>query len=174
MASEPDKTVKLWMSRIRSAKKAQEDWETQYEVARCRAYWCGFQREDPGGSEGERKSVVNRILPTVRARIPSLYFYHPFARIMASPAKADTPAATVDDKAKLLQDTANALIRDPRCGLKEQTLLALKEAHWAFGCIEVGYSADFIDNPGLKDQAPPLKEEEETEGAQQPYQKVIR
>lgn len=178
MASEPDKTVKLWMKRIHSAKNAQEDWETQYEVARCRAYWCGFQREDDvKDGSGERKSQVNRILPTVRARIPSLYFYHPFARVMASPAKADTPAETVDDKAQLIQDTANALVRDPRCGLKEQTLIALKEAHWAFGCIEVGYSADFIDNPALKDAAPPLKEKEDTEGVDKGAEgpeKVIR
>jgi hypothetical protein len=161
---EPEKVVKLWMKRIRAADKARQQWEDLYEVVRCREYWAGIQRDDPVDSAGDRKAQVNRIMPTIRARIPSLYFYYPFARIVASPAKSDTQAETVDDKAQLIQDTANALLRDPRCGLKEQTLIALKEAHWAFGCIEVGYSADFIDNPALKDAAPPLKEDERTEG----------
>ena len=172
MASEPDKTVKLWMGRVKAAQKAQEEWESQYEVPRCRQYWCGIQRDDPTTASGERRAQVNLILPTIRARIPGLYFYYPYARVQASPAKSDTPGETVDQKAQLLQDTANALVRDPKCGLKDQTLLALKEAHWAFGCVEVGYSAEFADNPSLKDAAPPLKEEETTEGVQA-YRKVV-
>lgn len=162
---EPDKTVKLWMKRVKAAEKSREEWEKRYEVVRCREYWAGDQRDDAVDG-GERKMQINRILPYVRARIPSLYFYYPFARVSASPAKSDTPQETVDDKAQLIQDTANALVRDPKAGLKEQTLLALKESHWAFGCIEVGYSADFIDNPALKEEAPPLKEDERTEGVE--------
>jgi hypothetical protein len=169
---EPDKTVKLWMNRIRAADKAREEWENRYEIVRCREYWAGIQRDEEKDEGGNRRAQVNLIAPTIRARIPSLYFYYPFARVVASPAKSDTMGATVDDKAQLLQDTANSLLRDPRCGLKMQTLLALKEAHWAFGCIEVGYSADFIDNPSLKQAAPPLKEDENTEGVE-PYKKVI-
>ena len=164
--SEPDKEVKLWMGRVRSAQKAQEEWEKLYDVPLCRQYWTGVQRE-------KDKLQINLILPTIRQRIPSLYFYHPFARVQASPAKNDTPGETVDEKAQLLQDTANALVRDPRTGLKEQTLLSLKEAHWAFGCIEVGYSAEFADNPSNKQQAPPLKEDKDTEGVENQYPKVI-
>lgn len=170
--AEPDKDVKLWMKRIRASDKAREDWEARYEVSRCREYWAGIQRDDPGAGN-ERRAQVNRILPTIRQRIPSLYFYYPQVRVTASPAKSDTPQETVDDKAQLLQDTVNSLLRDPRCGLKEQTLISLKEAHWAFGCIEVGYSADFIDNPALKDAAPPLKEDEHTEGVAE-YKKIIK
>jgi len=170
---EPDKTVKLWMKRVNAADKAREEWESRYEVVRCREYWAGIQRDNPTDSSGDRLAQVNLIMPTLRARIPSLYFYYPFARVVASPAKSDTQGETVDDKAQLIQDTANALLRDPRAGLKEQTLLAVKEAHWAFGCVEVGYSAEFADNPALKDQAPPLKEDENTEGVES-APKVIR
>jgi hypothetical protein len=170
---EPDKTVKLWQKRIRAADKAREEWENRYEIVRCREYWSGIQREEATDASGDRIAQVNLIMPTIRQRIPSLYFYYPFARVVASPAKSDTSGETVDDKAQLLQDTANSLLRDPRCGLKEQTLIALKEAHWAFGCVEVGYSADFMDNPALKDAAPPLKEDEHTEGVEG-YKQIIR
>ena len=165
-AQKEDKSVKLWMRRISAAKKAQEEWEARYEVSRCREYWCGIQRDDPTDSSGERRSQINKILPTVKARIPSLFFYYPYARVVASPAKNDTPGETVDDLAQLLQDTSNALVRDPRCDLKDQVAIALKEAHWAFGCIEVGYSADFGENPMLKEASPPLKEDENTEGVE--------
>lgn len=169
---EPDKTVKLWMKRVRSAEKAREEWESRYEVVRCREYWSGIQRDEVTDGGGDRLAQVNLIAPAIRSRIPSLYFYYPFARVVASPSKSDTMGSTVDDKAQLIQDTANSLLRDPRCGLKEQTLMAAKEAHWAFGAVEVGYSADFIDNPSLKSSAPPLKEDENTEGVA-PYEKVI-
>ena len=165
-AQKEDKSVKLWMKRISAAKKAQEEWEARYEVSRCRESWCGIQRDDPTDSSGERRSQINKILPTVKARIPSLFFYYPYARVVASPAKNDTPGETVDDLAQLLQDTSNALVRDPRCDLKDQVAIALKEAHWAFGCIEVGYSADFGENPMLKEASPPLKEDENTEGVE--------
>ncbi len=72
---EPDKTVKLWMNRIRAADKAREEWENRYEVVRCREYWAGLQREDVTDGGGARKAQVNLIAPTIRARIPSLYFY---------------------------------------------------------------------------------------------------
>jgi hypothetical protein len=163
---EPDKTVKLWLNRVKAAEKARDEWESRYLVTTCREYWSGIQRSDPQDQGGDARAQTNRIQPYVRQRIPSLYFYYPFARVAASPAKSDTPQETVDDKAQLLQDTANSLIRDPECRLKEQTLISLLEAHWAFGCIEVGYSADWIDNPALKSEAPPLKENERTEGVE--------
>jgi len=171
MADE-EKVVKTWMGRVAAAEKEQKEWAEHYDVERCRDYWSGNQLDDPLDQSGERKAQINRILPTVRAKIPSLYFYNPFARVTASPAKNDTPGETVDDKAQLLQDTANSLIRDPKCGLKEQTLLCLKEAQWAFGCVEVGYSAEFTDNPAMRDAAPPLKETERTEGVEKGQQIV--
>ena len=90
------------MKRVRAAEKAREEWEDRYEVVRCREYWAGKQRDDPEDSSQERKAQVNLILPTLRSRIPSLYFYYPFARVVASPAKSDTPAETVDNKAQLI------------------------------------------------------------------------
>jgi hypothetical protein len=165
-SSEPDKAVKLWMKRIKTADKAREEWESRYEVVRCREYWAGFQREDVEDGGGDRKAQVNRIMPTLRSRIPSLYFYYPQAKVVASPSKSDTPFEVVDEQAQLLEDTVNSLLRDPRCGLKEQTLISLKEAHWAFGAIEVGYSADFADNPQNKEAAPPLREDKDTEGVE--------
>lgn len=149
-----------WVKRIDAAKDLKEKWEEDYRVETCYNYWRGEQLTEPMVS-GERKVQVNKIHPEVRNQIPSLYFYHPFARITAQPELADTPGTSIDEQMQLLQDTANHLIRVPSVGFKDNTLIALKEAHWALGVVEVGYSADYDDLPDA-DVKPPLKEQKDT------------
>lgn len=152
--------VKRWVARIQSANKAFEKWAQDYKVARCRRYWKGFQRsgDEMLDRKGNERVQVNLILPTVGIKIPSLYFYYPFARISGSPAESDTPSETIDDRAQLLQDMANTIVREPSTGFRWETLLALKDSMWALGVVEIGYSAEFTDNPSFK--RPPLAEDE--------------
>lgn len=126
----------------------------------CYQYWRGHQRDEEFDQNGERRAQHNKIHPDVAQTLPSLYLYHPYGRIMAAPERADTPQETISTKAQLLQDTGIFLVRDKNSGFREHTHLALKEAQWAFGCVEVGYDPDFLDSP-LADR-PPLKEGEDT------------
>jgi hypothetical protein len=151
--------VTLWFKRIKAATDVLEKWEKDYRVAENYQYWLGNQRDNPfDGSE--RKAQHNKIHPRVSEDIPSLYYYNPIGRVVALPARSDTPGETVSEKARLLADTGVFLTRDKTTGFRENTFNALKESRWALGCVEVGYDPDFIDNPSAP--RPPLKEKETT------------
>lgn len=170
--AEKSELVKQWFKRFEESQKLKETWETEFEVKRCAAYYLGHQREEPLAENGDKKVIINRILPAVRASIPSLVYNYPYARVVASPARSDTPGSRIEDRAKLLEDTVNSLIRDPKAQFQEQTYLAIKESFWSFGCVEVVYSADFTDNPAAK--KPPIKEDEDTKvEAEKPEQEAL-
>lgn len=154
------KWTEKWMKRIALGEKGKEEWEKDYEVPLCYQLWRGNQYDDPYDEFEERKVQINKVHPTVKSSIPALYFHNVFARVHASPALADTPGQrpglSLDDKAQLIQDYVNTLVRDSRTAFDEATHLAVKEGHWAIGAVEVKYDAVPVENPAI--DAPPLKE----------------
>ena len=159
--SRQERVVRRYFKRIRSARDAKKKWESNYEVDRCHDYVRGFQRakEDELDAQGDRRYQINKILAGLKAKIPQIFYYHPYIRIRPSRGREDTPGQTVYKRAELLQDTINTIIRMPETRFKEECMVALKEAHWAFGVIEGGYSAQWGDNPFAS--KPPLVENEE-------------
>jgi len=155
--------VKLLFKRIDTAKKIKNEWEKAFEIDRCHDYVKGFQRE--AGTEedgqGKRRYQLNKILSALKAKIPRIFYYHPYIRVTASRGREDTPAQTVSVRAMLLQDTINTIIREPSTRFKAECLQAYKESQYSFGVIETGYSAEWGDNPFA--QKPPLVENEDTE-----------
>lgn len=155
-----DVGIETWEKRLKAAGDLYEKWEKDFRVKECYNYYVGEQLAEPFDRFGQRRAQVNKIHPEVRNNIPALYFYRPFARLVASPEETDDPGTEIEASTQLLQDTANHLVRDPEVCFRESTFLGLKEAHWAFACVEVGYSADFTDAAYAK--KPPLKEKEDT------------
>lgn len=155
-----ESAVKTWHKRILAAKKLKDDADTANRVEDCYNYWRGEQLKEPIDEFSQRRVQINKIHPEVANNLPSLYFYRPFARIAAEPERADDPGSAIEESAQLLQDTVNHIIRDPNTRFKDATFLALKEAHWSMGCVEVGYSAKFSDT--LSAERPPLKERDDT------------
>lgn len=153
--------VRIWFKRIATAKKAKQKWEEDYEIDKCHDYVRGFQRDkgDELDAQGERKYIINKILSTLKTRIPALFYYFPYVRVRPARGRADAPASQVQERANLLQDTINTIVRQPKTMFKDETMMALKEAHWAFGVIETGYEADWGENPYAS--KPPLVENED-------------
>jgi hypothetical protein len=149
--------VKRWMRRIKDAQKLKTKWADAYRVNQCRDYVLGFQRalDDERDAQGQRRYQLNRIGAAFKARIPSLFYYEPFIRVEAADAREDSLNETVDERAQLLQDTINTIVKMPHTQLRPECLNAMKEAFWAFGVIEVGYSAEWDENP-LAGKKPPL------------------
>lgn len=144
--------VRIWFKRISNAKKVKQKWEDDYEIDRSHDYVRGFQRDqqDELDAQGDRKYQINKILAGLKTRIPALMYYFPYVRVKPAYGRADSVGSQVHDRATLLQDTINTIVRQRKTRFKPETMMALKEAHWAFGVIEVGYSADWGDNPFIK------------------------
>src|SRR5574341_209558 len=166
--------VSVWKKRITAATKLYEEWEQKYRVRECYNYYNGDQLAEPKDRFGNRKAQINLIHPEVRNNIPSLYYYRPYARLTAEPEHSDDPGTEIEKDTLLLQDTANYLVRDSSIQFRDATFIGLKEAHWAFGLAEVGYSAEFSDTPAAEDK-PPLKEKKDTKGVgkKEPAQQTL-
>jgi len=150
-AKKDEDLVRIWFKRVSNAKKQKQKWEDDYEIDRSHDYVRGFQRDqqDELDAQGDRKYQINKILAGLKTRIPALFYYFPYVRVKPSYGRADSVGSQVHDRASLLQDTVNTIIRQRKTRFKPETLMALKEAHWAYGVIEVGYTADWGDNPYL-------------------------
>jgi hypothetical protein len=154
------KSTETWFKRWKAAEDTKEEHDAQYRTRECYNYWKGNQLIYPFDEYGNRRVQVNKIHADVRTQIPSLYFYRPSVRITAEPEEADTLGSSLEDSTQLLQDTANHLVRNPDTQFRDSTYVALKEAFWNMGCVEVGYSPDFGDAPNAI--RPPLKEDDKT------------
>jgi len=155
--------VRHWFKRISRAKEAKKKWETNYEVDRSHDYVRGFQRasDDETDAQGDKRMVTNKILAALKAKIPAIFYYNPYIRVRPSRGREDSPGGTVTQRAELLQDTINTIIRMPETRFKQECMVALKEAHWAFGVVEGGYTAEWGDNPFRMDAKPSLVENED-------------
>jgi hypothetical protein len=148
--------VRGWQARIDEANRAHKKWKDDFRVDDLEMMYAGPGQEDP---ENPDKYIINKIFPTVETGIPSLLFYNPTIKIKPRPARADDAVSEIDSRAKLQEDTLNTFITDPVLNFKPITTLSLKESFFTYGIVEVGYTADLIDNPLL--HKPELTDEEQ-------------
>jgi hypothetical protein len=166
--------VRKWFKRISAAAKQKKKWEDLYEVSRSRDYVLGHQRDedDEYDAQGDRRYQLNRMGAAMKAKLPSIWYYLPYYRVVAAAAREDTPAQTVDSRARLLQDTLNAIVRQPQTRLQFEGFQALKEAFWAFGIVEWGLEQDWSENPLGERPAPLIEDEKEKEEATQTVEEL--
>jgi len=151
--------AKAWLGRIEAAERAYQRWDEEFQTKRLEEYYLGHQR--PKGQRNRDKYTINLVFPSIETQKPSLLFFRPRVRLTPKPARADDPDTLLDVRAALLEDTAQTFIEDQRTGFVSETELALHEAFFRFGVIEVGFDADYIDNPRagkpmLKDDDTPV------------------
>jgi len=164
-----EKQVRTIFKRIAQAKKIKEKWAKAFDVDRSHDYVKGFQRAegDDKDASGDRRYQINKILAAMKSKIPRIFYYHPYIRVVASRARADTPSSTIQERADLLQDTINTIVTQSDTRFKPECMLALKEAQWAFGVVEVGYSADWGENPFAQKPAPLIDSDDAKQDAEE-------
>lgn len=160
MARSEESRVKVWQDRIRSANKAYDKWAELYQTHRLEEYYLGRQWRGRTEPEAQELYAINLVFATIETNKPTLLFGNPKIKISPRPGMQGTAGSESDLRAKLCQDTVQTFIDDPKIGFAGHTQLALHESHFRFGVIEVGYTADFIDNPNAGQ--PVLKEEDDT------------
>jgi hypothetical protein len=156
-----------WMQRVDSANRVFDEWSKQYKCDDCEKYYYGHQ-QPPGDEEG--KYTINLCFGTIESQLPSQLFYHPRVIVKPRPSKIDDPMTDVELRAQLQEDTLNTFIADRKNEFKHETFLALLESYFRFGVIEVGYSANFIDNP---DAGKPILNEENDEAIATQPQRIV-
>ena len=135
--------VKRWQSRVDAANRAYEEWEQDYNVNKLEKYYAGCQWKE----SDKDHYTINMVFPTIEIKLPSLMFNKPVAHFSVKPSRAEDVGSHLDLRAKFLEDTANHFVQNDNSGFRDETLLCTKESFYRFGVTEVGYSANFVDNP---------------------------
>jgi hypothetical protein len=140
--------AKIWNTRLVTANKDYDEWAKDYQVDQLAKYYLGKQWRGYGESEAQRKYTINLIFATVETQLPSLMFSRPKVTVEPRPShEIQNAGSEVANRASLIQSTLQTFVDDPKLHFKFQTTLALRDAYPRYGLIEVGYSADWIDNP---------------------------
>jgi hypothetical protein len=154
--------VQSWQKRVNAADKLFIEWEKKYECKKLEEYYYGNQwTDDP---DSANKYAINLFFSTIETNRPSTLFYRPQVTVTSRPAHQDDTGTMVDERGKLIEDTLNTFISDPNLKFQNVTRLGLQESNFRYAVVEVGYTANFIDNPNadkpiLKEDDSPLLDE---------------
>jgi len=152
--------VKTWRERVRSSCKLYDKWAERFETERLEDYYLGRQWKGLQEDVAKKRYVINLVFSSIEVNKPALSFYRPQVRVQTRPGRADDLDSHAKLRAQLSEDTIQTFIDDPDIDFHLETTLALHEAHFRFGVVEVGYTADYTDNPNAG--KPVLKENEDT------------
>lgn len=170
-------TVKTWSRRLTAANKDYDGWAKDWLVKHLRRYYHGKQWRGLTDIDAERKYTVNLTFATVETQLPSLLFSAPVVKVEARPNHTQTTGSDASARASDIEQMLQTFIDDRDVHFAFVTTLALHEAYSEFGLVEVGYSADWVDNPHA--DKPVLKDDDTalTDGAGEPVKqssKVIK
>lgn len=91
--------------------------------------------------------VINLVFSTIEVKLPTLLFAEPVFTIKPKPSGWEYEPDTAMKKAQLRTDTLNTFVQDKKADFASEAELCVLDAFFRFGIAEVGYSADWVDNP---------------------------
>ena len=151
--------VQIWTTRLLRGKKDYEWWAKEYQVDRCAKYYLGKHWHGLAVDLASKKYAINMVFSTVETQLPSLLFSRPKVDVEPKPSRAQAPGSDAGGRATLIASMLQTFVDDRDVHFTYETTLALRDAYPRFGVIEVGYTADWIDNPNA--DKPVLKENSE-------------
>lgn len=155
-----EQEAKRWDERLTRSNKRYDTWSKAYECDRLDAYYEGKQWRGITEDEAKGKYVINLVFATVESQIPSLLFTKPKVKAEARPSHEMTPGNDAGGRATLIEQSIQTVFDDPNVHLGFESTLSLRDAYSRFGVVEVGYSADWLDNPNV---GKPILKEDKTE-----------
>jgi hypothetical protein len=156
---------KVWSERLVTANKQYDLWAKEFEVKRLEQYYNGKHWRGLAETDAQKKYTINLIFATVETQLPSLLFSRPRVSVDSRPDHQQTANSDAAGRATLIEHTLQTQIDDPKLHFGFLTTLALRDAYPGYGVVEVGYTADWIDNPNaekpiLKDDNTPMTDKE--------------
>lgn len=145
-SSEKDRVGK-WDERVaRAGKDVTEEWERDFRCKDTEDYYYGKQYGTLADDD-KRRYVINLFYPDVNISMPSMLFDLPKYNVRPRFAKINDPLSDAEARAKLQEETLNTKVQSPDIGYSLQASLAVLDAQFRLGIVQVGYSAAFTDNP---------------------------
>lgn len=142
-----DPTASAWMNKIRHANKYFHDWSQKFKCNEMEEYYYGFQWKDGSTAVKYDRYTINYVFSTIEIKKPSLLFQEVLFRIKPKPAAGDKDFEGAARRASVKEDVVNTIISDPEQEFDEEFEMIVVDAFFRFGIMEVGYSANWAENP---------------------------
>ena len=138
-------SAKSWLRCIDRAKKVRQVWRDRMRVSLAYDYFEGAQR--PVHIPEKEWITINMIYSNLLAELPTLYSTDPYFYVKLKKSFKPVPEtiAAYEEMAKVRQGGLNYYKGE--LGLKEKSRLAISDAFFQYGVIEVALSADMEENP---------------------------
>lgn len=142
-----DPLASAWIERANKATKYFETWSNKFECDTLEEYYYGFQWKDGSPESKYRRYVINMVFSTIEVKKPSLLFQNPAFRVKAKPARGEWDFVASSQRATNREDALNTIIADEEQEFNDEFEAFVTDAFFRFGIMEVGYSANWIENP---------------------------
>jgi len=132
-----------WMERIRKSNDYFDKWETKFRCQTLEKYIEGLQ----ASQSADAGYYLNLFYSSIKVKKPSILFSNPVFSLAPKPWKYDWNPEVALQTARLKEDALNSFIQDKTLKFAEEVEMAMLDSWSYFGIIEVGYAAEWIQNP---------------------------
>ena len=136
----------IWADRLKSADRYYKQWEQLFKCKILEEYYEGLQWKSQR-ELGYDPYVINKFYETIQIKIAEYVATFPKYVVSAKPISYSQDFGAAADSAQLKEDILNTVIQDPRLNYSYEMECAYKDAYFRFGMLEIGYAADWIQNP---------------------------
>lgn len=155
----------LWSTRRELANRRYKRWAERFRTSTAEKYYYGEQWNNLDFN-GYNAYVTNEIFAAIDVKMPSLLFSEPVFNVKPKPGKTDVDIDAASKRAMLRQHVLNYFAAEEKTGLGTAVETSVLDAFFRFGIVEVGYSAEWIDNPNAGQ--PVLKSDRENTYSAEP------
>lgn len=145
-----------FVKRIANCNRTFKKWEEKFKIEQCVRYFEGFQWDKFERANSDYTPyTVNLVYTTIRIKRASLLFDNPTFIVRPAPEE-NAPGYDSDSagkRANLKTMALNSFVSNLKNFFLPETKMAAEDAFFGFGIIEVGYSANIIDNPNAQKPA---------------------
>lgn len=137
-----------WINRWESADRVYTAWAHRFKVPVLYQYYEGFQHLIEA-DENNRAYVVNLIYSTIEQKLPNLLFDNPSFTLRPHPFGTTYDFDAAAKSTQIKEDALNYITGREELGFSDKHELALLDAFFGFGVLEVDYSKERLYNPSL-------------------------
>jgi hypothetical protein len=143
-----DPIAQVWLPRTKRADDYYQNWSDKFKCDTLEEYFYGFQWQCDGmPSARYDRYVINYVFSTLEIKKPSILFKNIAFRVKPKPANAEFDFMSSAVRARNREDALNTVVSDPEVEFNEEVEQFIVDAFFRFGVMEVGYSANWIENP---------------------------
>lgn len=143
-----DSQESVWLQRIHTSNQRYEEWANKYQCANLEKYFQGFQWETSRyQTNGYLPYTLNLIYSTVKIKLANYLVRNPKVLVVPKPGDAAFNLEAAILSAQVKEAVANTLVTETDSNFAFTMKKAAKDSFFRFGLVEVGYSANFIENP---------------------------